>query len=110
MVQDAVFAVRPELFAKDQNGAPDPRYLKDNVWATHRAYYDAFIAQGRVLPGLCAEYAPNEAGVPDPSNSEELWIGVAGQPIDAFRVTATVPSAPIIRRYIATNYIKGYEL
>jgi hypothetical protein len=109
-VQDRVFADRPDLFAKDQNGAPDPTRLRDNVWATHRAYYDAFMVAGRHIPGLCAEYAPNDAGIPDPSNSEELWIGVPGQPIDAFRVTATVPSAPVIRRYIATNYIKGYGL
>jgi hypothetical protein len=109
-VQDRTFVAHPELFAKDPTGAPDPTRLKDNVWATHRAYYDAFIEQGRRTPGLCVEYAPNDAGVPDPSNSEELWIGVTGQPIDAFRVTATTSSAPVIRRYIATNYIRGYGL
>jgi hypothetical protein len=75
-----------------------------------RAYYDYFVQLGRQIAGLCVEYAPEPSGLPNPNNSEEIWIGVAGQPIDAFRVTATTPPAPVIRRYIATNYIKGYGL
>jgi hypothetical protein len=109
-VQDRIFAVHPELFAKDASGAPDPAHLKDNGLDTERAYYDYFIEQGRQIPGLCVEYAPDPSGVPNPNNSEEIWIGVAGQPIDAFRVTATTPPAPVIQKYIATNYIKGYGL
>ncbi len=109
-VQDRIFAAHPELFAKDANGAPDPTHLKDNGLDTERAYYDYFVQQGRQIPGLCVEYAPEPSGLPNPNNSEEIWIGVAGSPIDAFRVTATTPPAPVIRRYIATNYIKGYGL
>jgi hypothetical protein len=109
-VQDRIFAAHPELFAKDANGAPDPTHLKDNGLDTERAYYDYFVQLGRQIAGLCVEYAPEPSGLPNPNNSEEIWIGVAGQPIDAFRVTATTPPAPVIRRYIATNYIKGYGL
>jgi hypothetical protein len=109
-VQDRIYAAHPDLFAKDLNGAPDPAHLKDNTEATERVYYAYFVEQGRLLAGLCVEYAPDPSGVPNPNNSEEIWIGVAGQPIDAFRVTATTPTAPVIRKYIATNYIKGYGL
>jgi hypothetical protein len=109
-VQDRIFAAHPDLFAKDANGAPDPTHLKDNGLDTERAYYDYFVQLGRQIAGLCVEYAPEPSGLPNPNNSEEIWIGVAGQPIDAFRVTATTPPAPVIRRYIATNYIKGYGL
>ena len=57
-VQDRTFATHPELFAKDVTGAPDPTRLRDNVWATHRAYYDAFIQQGRVHPGVVRGVRP----------------------------------------------------
>jgi hypothetical protein len=109
-VQSRIFAAHPDLFAKDASGAPDSGHLKDNGLDTERAYYDYFIEQGRKIPGLCVEYAPDPSGVPNPNNSEEIWIGVAGRPIDAFRVTATTPPAPVIQKYIATNYIKGYGL
>lgn len=110
VVQDRVFAANPGLFAKDLSGAPDPVHLKDNSVPTTMAYYASFVEQGRLTAGLCVSYAPNQAGVPDATNTEEIWIGVAGSPIDAFRLTATTPPAPVIRRYIATNYIKGYGL
>jgi hypothetical protein len=109
-VQDRIFAAHPGLFAKDENGAPDPAHLRDNGLDTERAYYVAFVEQGAFVPALCVSNPTNDAGVPDANNIEEIWVGYAGQPLDAFRLTATTPTAPVIHKYIATNFLKGYGL
>src|SRR5262249_29714705 len=88
-VQDRVFATNPGLFAKDANGASDPAHLRDNGLDTERAYYVAFVEQGAFVPSLCVWNPPNAAGVPDAKNIEEIWVGYAGQPLDAFRLTTT---------------------
>lgn len=107
--QDRIFAAHPDLFALNPDGTRDSLHLKDNSVPTERIYYAYFVEQARV-GGLCSDYAPGEDGLPAPNNSEEIWIGAAGQPLDAFRVTATTPPAPVIHKYIATNYLKGYGL
>jgi len=109
-VQDRVFAAHPSLFAKDENGAPDPTHLRDNGLDTETAYYVAFVEQGAFVPSFCVWNPPNNEGIPDAKNIEEIWVGYPGQPLDAFRLSTTTPTANVIRRYIATNFLKGYGL